>query len=519
MKLTYIQTNLNRYTFQVLQIKKWVESRSQGKVLNLFAGKTKLNLDETRVDINPEFNPDYIMDAYDFVKLYSFLLHNDKVNLNLFDTIILDAPYCYDDKTEVLTNNGWKFFNELTFNDKIATLNSDSGFVEYQPPIKIYKNNYIGKMIKIKSGSVDLTITPNHNIYVKKIWKNNTFRLVEAQTLNFGCEFKADFNWKGKEKTYFILPGIKFDRHNRYNKTTAEKKQIFMDDWLKFLGIYLAEGCVDTKGTNYRVRIAQTKKENRIIIQEWLKKVNFPFLIDKNEFTIYNKQLCCYLRKFGKAKNKYIPKEIKQLSKRQLLLLLNALILGDGHRSKQKRYNIKYNKTYLDSHLSYYSISKRLIDDVYEIALKSGYVCSLSEILPNNSKNIQYSVRLGKYRKTPLIVKSKLPLYISHVDYKGLIYCVEVKNHIIYVRRGGRSVWCGNSYRKSMEMYDGNYTSRFKLIADVIPSILAEKGRVISLGYHSSFLGEKRGFIKEELCVFGHSGAQHCTIAIIEVKK
>lgn len=71
------------------------------------------------------------------------------------------------------------------------------------------------------------------------------------------------------------------------------------------------------------------------------------------------------------------------------------------------------------------------------------------------------------------------------------------------------------SIRKSMEFYAGNYTSKFKLIADECAKI---SDRVISFGYHSTFLGKKRGYDLEELCVFGHSGSQHCTIAIIEKK-
>jgi hypothetical protein len=67
-----------------------------------------------------------------------------------------------------------------------------------------------------------------------------------------------------------------------------------------------------------------------------------------------------------------------------------------------------------------------------------------------------------------------------------------------------------------MEMYRGHYTSRFKLIADEIPQILKEDGKVISFGYHTTFMGKKRGFQLDKLCVFAHSGAQHATIGIIE---
>ena len=75
------------------------------------------------------------------------------------------------------------------------------------------------------------------------------------------------------------------------------------------------------------------------------------------------------------------------------------------------------------------------------------------------------------------------------------------------------------SYRKSMEMYEGHRNSRFKLVADEIPRILSSDARVISFGYHTTFMGNKRGFMLSELCVFSHGGAQHATIGIIEERK
>jgi len=74
------------------------------------------------------------------------------------------------------------------------------------------------------------------------------------------------------------------------------------------------------------------------------------------------------------------------------------------------------------------------------------------------------------------------------------------------------------SYRKSMEMYNGNLNSRFKLVADEIVHIVEPTARIISFGYHSAFMGKKRGYYLDKLCVFAHGGAQHCTIAIVERK-
>lgn len=72
------------------------------------------------------------------------------------------------------------------------------------------------------------------------------------------------------------------------------------------------------------------------------------------------------------------------------------------------------------------------------------------------------------------------------------------------------------SYRKSMEMYKGNYTSKFKLIADNLRKITTKNAHIISFGYHSTFMGKKRNYYLKELCIFAHGGAQHCTIGIVE---
>ena len=85
MKTTYISTRLNRYTFEVDQVRHWVESRCKGKTLNLFAGKVKLKLDEYRVDLNEDMLADEYCDAYEFIEKCD----------TFYDTILLDPPYAY----------------------------------------------------------------------------------------------------------------------------------------------------------------------------------------------------------------------------------------------------------------------------------------------------------------------------------------------------------------------------------------------------------------------------------------
>jgi len=83
MIFTYLKQPPNKWTFKMPRLRKWTEDRCLGKVLNLFAGKIRLEIDEYRVDISDEFSPDHVGDSLEF------LLNTDLK----FDTVLLDPPY------------------------------------------------------------------------------------------------------------------------------------------------------------------------------------------------------------------------------------------------------------------------------------------------------------------------------------------------------------------------------------------------------------------------------------------
>lgn len=67
-ELEFIKTNLRRRTFEAPKMKKWVEDNSYGYVLNIFAGSTRLDLNEVRNDSDSEADAEYCMDAVDFAR-------------------------------------------------------------------------------------------------------------------------------------------------------------------------------------------------------------------------------------------------------------------------------------------------------------------------------------------------------------------------------------------------------------------------------------------------------------------
>lgn len=83
ISFTYLLQSPRKFTFEQKKLKKWVEGWCRGSVLNLFAGKTKLAVDEFRVDSNPNMLADWYGEAYEFVTTTDMK----------FDSVILDPPY------------------------------------------------------------------------------------------------------------------------------------------------------------------------------------------------------------------------------------------------------------------------------------------------------------------------------------------------------------------------------------------------------------------------------------------
>jgi hypothetical protein len=77
---------LKRYTFAIKPIREWVETYCEGLTLNLFAGYTKLNIDEIRNDLDESAPADYHHDALDCIR---------NQDSNRYETVLLDPPYSF----------------------------------------------------------------------------------------------------------------------------------------------------------------------------------------------------------------------------------------------------------------------------------------------------------------------------------------------------------------------------------------------------------------------------------------
>lgn len=93
--------------------------------------------------------------------------------------IIGDKFCCYSDDTEIMTDKGWITFDQLTLDHKVGSL-VDNIRLDYVKPSDIQKYDYKGKMYKIETDKVNLLVTPNHRMYVRKEGESNYgFELAE----------------------------------------------------------------------------------------------------------------------------------------------------------------------------------------------------------------------------------------------------------------------------------------------------------------------------------------------------
>lgn len=430
---------------------------------------------------------------------------------------------CYDDQTEILTKEGWKFFKDVSSNEVVATL-TDDGFLEYEKVTATQKYAYDGELLCFNCKSVDLAVTPEHRVYVRK-GLGKEFELLPAIDIykKWNYEFKRDAIWNGEDREFFKLPESIDNRYLGTNKSRASivsvlgdlgeigterlyeivspntnkrsmsrllsmmfdedilsrrsihsaggrstganhsymwslsaeydgndgsviigEKQIKVEDWLRFFAAWISDGSATKTKKGYSVRLACFKNRKVKTYLEWLGKIPFNSLRTSTGFNICSKQLYEYLVKFGHAPYKYIPDEIKSLSPRLLRIFIEALMHGDGNIETQ----------------TYSTSSKRLADDIQEIAIKAGMSSCMWFSEPKIriingveaiGRHRSYKIRVGESRLTPSIKQHAF----SKKQYVGYVYDVTVPNHIIHVRRNGKTVWSGNCW-------NGNVTLEIK---------------------------------------------------------
>jgi GTP cyclohydrolase I/LAGLIDADG-like domain len=327
---------------------------------------------------------------------------------------------CYDDKTEILTSEGWKFFKEIQKENKVGQVDIDTRELTFVNPTNVVAYKYNGKMVGIKSLSTDLLVTPDHRVCYLSEWKfynrKDKWQIAPALSLM---------------KKYIVIPRVCNWMGKNCDNIKIGKYKISFGNFVKLFGIWVSEGCVTMAGHRKFFVVSQSQKSKYFLeIDELFKDLKVKYIKCKSngsiQFRIEDSDFYKFFKIFGKSKDKYVPDMIKRASAEYLRLFLDWYIKGDGH--------IKKNKA-----VHFVSKSERLIDDIQEICVKMGIGCT-----KQNNKTY-YRMETHRTRKGEDKWYSKImPRNFSIQNYEGMVYCVSVPKGLLMVRRNGRVAVSGN---------------------------------------------------------------------------
>lgn len=358
---------------------------------------------------------------------------------------------CFDRETEVLTNNGWKHFCDVENTDLIFTINQDTQKAEFQPILNQIKYKYNGLMHYYKSQNIDLLVTPNHNLYMKKydVRVPDKYHLCPSEDIKVKRFYmKKTVNYDIEVDDYFTIPGYSYYRKNKngelYEKTLSDLR-LPRDNFYKLLAWYLAEGSTyyNQKENSYTISISQLKTQNIDHIMEIVSNCGLRPYYDGKSIRFKNMVLGKYFSSLGLSLNKKIPFDIftnfnKKLSK----IFIDEYILGDGTIQKDKSGKI-------------FTISKELSEQIYNLCFIAGYTATnhidnragQSHIW--NGREIKhnypcYIINISMTGKRNHEIVIKKDSHFSEIPFNDYVYCIEVPNHTLFVRRNGIACWCGN---------------------------------------------------------------------------
>lgn len=355
---------------------------------------------------------------------------------------------CHDDQTEILTDEGWKLFENLHGNEKVLSLNGDVS--NWEKIDAIHQHAFDGEMNLFESRTANFCVTDNHQMLVRSHDRSAKYKLKRYADLPRFFMVRAWNGWGGISETDIAFTTEKKMPHGGISVHSHRFEAI---DWAYFLGWFVSEGNVYTeKRRSGRQRIILTQKPgpNRTTIEKHLTKMGIKWRRCSNgmQLEFSSKAIGEWLiRECGQGAHlKRVPKSIKDGSELIIKSFLNSFCLGDGTQRLDGN-----GRTYVTS-------SRQLADDIQEMLAKIGRagkmaiknksgtefeICGRKSIRNHDTYVIyeRSDCGRGKLNRDKFLDKKK----VKRVKYTGFVWCVSTKYQTIYVRRKGVPMWSGNS--------------------------------------------------------------------------
>ncbi|KKN77978.1 hypothetical protein LCGC14_0355430 [marine sediment metagenome] len=336
---------------------------------------------------------------------------------------------CFSADTEILTETGWRKFPDLGTGERVAQL-TDDGELEFVVPLSHYVADHVGEMIGFENEGVDFLVTPDHRLNVslrnarRGKWSDYRFRKAEECYGKQNMRVKRDAVWQG-----------------------AATRSVAFFRWL---GFWFADGSAGIYNGRHACII--TQKNGLDDVRSLFTRAGLVFTENRRSdagvnfrlsVTPKTKPLIILLASYGRATTKIVPQWVKDAPPAHITAFLEGYEAGDG---KHSAHGVRELCT----------SSKRLADDIQELALRAGLAANVHLLEPaghpytingvsGTTNADHYSVTLTRKVSPALLAHGRYRGWYKE-QYSGRVYCVEVPAHRVFVRRNGRAHWSSQTY-------------------------------------------------------------------------
>lgn len=351
---------------------------------------------------------------------------------------------CHDEDTRILTESGFKYFRDLTDADKVAQWDPDTREMTFVEPKVRTVRDWDQPLLHFKTkGGVDMMVTHTHRMRVGVSQGSRWLTESAGDLVQRGgnVNFVGHVSWKGEERASFTLPGLS----SSPGYSGSEDAMFRMDDWLELLGYLLTEGGLCFNGDRPScLKMSQRETVNPATAQrivDCMDRMGVPYSSFPNpvtgdvNWTIRGKQWWFWWQNNvgSLGSEKRLPREFLQLSPRQLRILFDALVDGDGTRDSREGCTGG----------AFYSTSKGLCEDFQELCLRLGLRALLRLHKPaEGNRKTRWRVLWSAGRDLTL---NKPSTSVERVPYRGKVYCCSVPSGYIVTERNGCVSYQGNT--------------------------------------------------------------------------
>lgn len=438
-----------------------------------------------------EWSYSYISDPIVNQVLQGFQMIKEALGywLSIFKEIIFygvrgNHGRCLSRSTQILTPQGFMVYNYLKVGDLVGTVNMKSKKFEFQPIKKIHIYPKEKEILNIGHSNFKMEITKDHNILVQDYNSGNNLKKIKSQNLSSCGRYTIP--------TSFSSSNIDYD---------------ISDSLLFLLGIIMTDGCYDKRSQN--IYIYQSKVGNKIRIRGLLKENCIPFTeysrhrdgqiiaglavkvaTKETRFTILSSEWAKRIRALLPIKES-IPVWMYSLSDRQVALLLDAIVVGDGCIRKDRKETDGYtrhggNDVVWGKRGFLIALSGLLISHGISCSVNRHKRNQIKFLVDGSEQGSSYYLQIRKRSARSISSKN-----VKKIKYNDVVWCVSVDNGTIAVMDdSGQPYFTGNCGAPGTEK---DYSNWDYLCYKMLEDAFRDNSRI-------KFVVPKTWWILEEIC-------------------